>query len=109
MGIGLGIILLVIGLANPEAWVAGQNSERYKTTGKLDLHYLASLGVDAAPTIADGLPEDLSRCILGDADSALGDDLLEWNLGRARAAALTTGASAAPPVGQPGCPRTIGE
>lgn len=101
--------LLVIGLANPEAWVAGQNIERYETTGKLDLDYLASLGVDAAPTIADGLPEDLSRCILGDADSALGDDLLEWNLGRARAAALTTGASAAPPVGQPGCPRTIGE
>jgi hypothetical protein len=79
-------LLLVIGLANPEAWVAQQNIERYQDTGKLDLDYLATLGPDAVPVIGEGLPPDLARCVLGvqhRPDTT--DDWLAWNLGRSRA------------------------
>lgn len=100
--------LLVIGLINPEAWVATQNLERYQTTGKLDLAYLATLGPDAAPVIADGLPDELSRCVLTRPDSGTGGDVLEWNLGRQRAAALKPAVSAEPGVRLAGCPATIG-
>ena len=55
----MGALRLVIGLANPEAWVAQQNIDRYHATGKLDAAYLASLGADAAPTTRAGLPPDL--------------------------------------------------
>ena len=37
----LALFVLVIGLANPEAWVAQQNIDRYHATGKLDAAYLA--------------------------------------------------------------------
>ena len=46
--------VLVGGLANPEAWVAQHNIDRYEATGKLDVAYLATLGPDAAPTIVAG-------------------------------------------------------
>jgi two-component sensor histidine kinase len=82
------VFLLVGGLANPEAWVAQRNVERYHATGKLDPYYLADLGSDAAPAIASGLPSDLAVCILEGQSDPRGDDLLEWNLGRVRAAAL---------------------
>jgi two-component system, OmpR family, sensor histidine kinase BaeS len=82
--------LLLIGLANPEGWVARQNIERYDETGKIDTLYLSTLGPDATPTIVAGLPEDLARCAVGPADGVENgtgaDDLLSWNLGRARAA-----------------------
>ena len=102
------VFLLVMGIANPEAWVAGQNIERYEATGKLDLDYLASLGPDAAPVIAKGLPADVSGCILHRADPESGADLLEWNLGRVRADAVVPGGGS-DQVGRQGCPATIGE
>ncbi len=89
--------LLVIGLGNPEAWVAERNIERYEETGKIDTSYLASLSADAAPTIVEGLPERMAACVLAHARADVivdgvpvaadgpGDDLLAWNLGRARA------------------------
>jgi len=82
------LFILVIGLANPEAWVAQQNIDRYHATGKLDAAYLASLGADAAPTIRAGLPPDLSACIISSQGLPAQDDALGWNLGRARASAL---------------------
>lgn len=82
------LFVLVIGLANPEAWVAQQNIDRYHATGKLDAAYLASLGADAAPTIRAGLPPDLSACIISSQGLPAQDDALGWNLGRARASAL---------------------
>lgn len=112
--------LLMIGLANPEAWVAERNIERYEATGKLDLDYLSSLGPDAAPTIVERLPAELSGCALS-ATGVTGDDLLEWNLGRDRAAAaVSEGTGAVDDRALPGtdpissisagdCPRTIGE
>ncbi|WP_127128757.1 DUF4153 domain-containing protein [Georgenia sp. SYP-B2076] len=91
--------LLVIGLSNPEAWVAGQNIDRYHETGKIDTAYLATLGADATPTIARRLPEELARCAVG--GPARGDDVWSWNLGRSRAAEAWPG-----PAGLPGdCPR----
>ncbi|MDD9205139.1 DUF4173 domain-containing protein, partial [Georgenia sp. 10Sc9-8] len=71
-------ILLVIGMANPEAWVARQNIERYEETGKIDTAYLSTLGPDAVPAITEGLPADLTRCVLGDEPPPSPDDLLSW-------------------------------
>ncbi|MCK6209391.1 DUF4173 domain-containing protein [Georgenia sp. EYE_87] len=92
--------LLAIGLANPEGWVARQNIERYEETGKIDTHYLATLGPDATPAIVDGLPARLARCAVGVPDDAAPRDLLSWNLGRARAAGLAPAAGA----DRSGCP-----
>ncbi|USQ75073.1 DUF4153 domain-containing protein [Ornithinimicrobium cryptoxanthini] len=102
------VFLLVIGLMNPEAWVAQRNIDRYAETGRVDLSYLASLGPDATPVIVDGLPEELARCVVGAPEPAPQDDPLEWNLGRARADAVVPGGGT-DRVGRPGCPTTIGE
>ena len=91
------VLLLVGGLANPEAWVAERNIERYAATGKLDVRYLESLGDDAVPTIVAGLPPDVLACL---SPRPVGStSVLEWNLGRQRAAEAlaTTGAGAAGP------------
>ncbi|MEE2035315.1 DUF4173 domain-containing protein [Rhodococcus sp. CC-R104] len=100
-------LLLAIGLADPEAWVARQNIERYEATGKLDLASLSSLGADATPTIERDLPADLARCVItGQYRPAGDDDLLGWNLGRSRAADI-------PGYGDDavrgGCPAQVGE
>ena len=84
------VFVLAIGLADPEAWVAQRNIDRFEATGKLDAAYLASLGADAAPTIRSGLPQDLSACILSSRGLPETDDALGWNLGRSRARALGT-------------------
>ena len=81
--------VLVGGLANPEAWVAQRNIDRYQATGKLDAAYLRSLGADATPTIVAGLPRDVSACIVLPstiAARAAREDVLSWNLGRSREA-----------------------
>ena len=56
----------VLGLAsiNPDAWVAGRNIDRFEAKGEIDLSYLQSLSRDAAPVIADRLPEDVAACVL---------------------------------------------
>jgi hypothetical protein len=79
--------VLVGGLANPEAWVAQRNVDRYAVTGALDAAYLSTLGPDAAPTIVAGLPRAVASCIV-QPDPTARDDALAWNLGRSRAAAL---------------------
>ncbi|PFG41319.1 signal transduction histidine kinase [Georgenia soli] len=94
-------LLLAVGLANPEGWVARQNIERYQETGKIDTWYLASLGPDAVPAVVDGLPEELQRCALPAAEDARPDDLLEWNLGRSRAAELVPSGA---PADRSDCP-----
>ncbi|WP_127573816.1 DUF4153 domain-containing protein [Georgenia faecalis] len=76
--------LIVIGAANPDAWVAAQNIDRFEETGKIDTAYLSTLSPDATPTILAGLPRDLAACSLRPVDPPA--DLLSWNLGRARAA-----------------------
>ncbi|WP_269813206.1 DUF4153 domain-containing protein [Ornithinimicrobium sediminis] len=99
-------LLLAVGLADPEAWVARQNIERFEATGRLDLDYLATLGADAVPVVEEGLPPDLAWCVLGRRDVS-SDDALGWNLGRARAADVL-----AAPWPQPAtedCPGQVGE
>ncbi|QIK66922.1 DUF4173 domain-containing protein [Nocardioides sp. HDW12B] len=100
----LGGATLLLGLAavNPDAWIAEHNLERYAETGKVDWTYLQGLSDDAVPVLTDDsrLSEDEQRCGLGLRVPA-GDDWLEWNLGRQRAAADVE-ASVPPPVD--GCP-----
>ncbi|PKW26330.1 DUF4153 domain-containing protein [Phycicoccus duodecadis] len=77
---------------NPDAWVAGQNIDRFEASGRIDTLYLSTLSADAAPVIAQRLPADVAGCILEAPDpeatsSGRTDDALSWNLGRSRAAA----------------------
>lgn len=55
------------------------------------------------PTIVAGLPDELARCATWDGGHGrTPDDLLSWNLGRARAAEVeSAGAGEARPVGCP--------
>ncbi|WP_035770076.1 DUF4153 domain-containing protein [Arthrobacter castelli] len=103
------VLLLAIGLANPEAWVAQQNIDRYEATGKLDLQYLSTLGADATPVIAEGLPAELAQCVIAQqpVPGASTDDWLAWNLGRARAEAVPAYGPGEVPVGS--CPDQIGQ
>ena len=76
---------------NPDAWVAGRNIDRFDAGKSLDTAYLSTLSADATPVIVDRLPAEVASCILSGPDSSGGpfageDDLLAWNLGRARAA-----------------------
>jgi signal transduction histidine kinase len=77
--------LLGIAAINPDAWIAQRNIDRFEETGKLDWSYLSSLSADAIPTLLT-LPEPYRSCALSD-PPALDDedDVLSWNLGRARA------------------------
>ncbi|MBG6180951.1 DUF4153 domain-containing protein [Arthrobacter sp. CAN_A1] len=80
-------LLLAIGVANPEAWVAQQNITRFEVTGKLDVAYLASLGADASPAVVAGLPEEVAQCVIAlQPVPETTDDWLGWNLGRELAA-----------------------
>jgi two-component system sensor histidine kinase BaeS len=84
------VALLGLAAINPDAWVAQRNIDRWEATGELDLRYLQTLSADAAPVIVDGLPEEVSRCVLqmlplGSLDPQVLDDARAWNLGRSRA------------------------
>jgi signal transduction histidine kinase len=77
---------------NPDAWVAGQNIDRFEATGKVDTLYLSSLSADATPVIAERLPREMAACVItppADVEvfggKASDDDVLGWNLGRSRA------------------------
>jgi hypothetical protein len=73
--------LLLLGLANPDAWIAEHNLDRLRTTGKVDWSYLEGLSQDAAPTFADRAPERL-RCLRTyDGEQTW----TSWNLARSRA------------------------
>jgi hypothetical protein len=76
-------LLLGLALANPDAWIAEHNIDRYQATGKVDWSYLRGLSLDAAPTLAD-LPPEQAACALGD-PSPEQDGWAGWNLARARA------------------------
>lgn len=95
--------VFTIGFAalNPDAWVAGQNIDRFEATGKVDTLYLSTLSDDAAPVIAERLPAAMASCVLADrAADVLDDDWLSWNLGRSRADAAV---AALPPSSTVSC------
>ena len=76
---------LVLGLAvaNPDAWIAQHNIERYEATGKVDWSYLQGLSFDATETLVALPPED-AACALGDTTPEK-DTWAGWNLARAQA------------------------
>jgi signal transduction histidine kinase len=75
--------LLVLAIADPDAWIAEHNVQRYEATGKIDYSYLRSLSQDAAPVLS-ALPPEEAACALGD-PSPERDGWASWNLSRARA------------------------
>jgi hypothetical protein len=77
-------LLLGLGLANPDAWIARHNIDRYETTGKVDWSYLRGLSADAAPTLA-ALPPEEAACAL-ESPTPEKDGWAGWNLSRQRAA-----------------------
>lgn len=75
-----GGMLAVLLLANPAAWAAGHNLDRYHDTGKLDVVYLGTLGPDAAGVVADRAPEFLP-CLAGQVpDRAWDATWRDWTL-----------------------------
>jgi hypothetical protein len=83
---------------NHEGWIASENIDRYRTTGKLDVVYITrDLSPNAIPVIVSklsALPEpvrtDLHDAILkryGDARRVQQDQWFEWNLHRTQARA----------------------
>lgn len=81
------LVVLGLGVMNPEAWIAEKNVERYRDTGKIDSAYLATLGPDARPAIVRGLPPQIAQCSVPPAGRNTAP--IEWNLGRQRAADAT--------------------
>jgi two-component system, OmpR family, sensor histidine kinase BaeS len=94
---------------NHEAWIAHENIQRFRATGRIDLAYLgAGLSLDAAPVIVRLLPSLSTSCA-----GALRRDLAlhyseaesdhawyEWNLRRSRglAALRAAGVTLTPPL-----------
>lgn len=77
---------------NTDAWIAQRNLDRFATTGKVDIHYLAAgLSPDAYPTLVRALPKlpQPTRAELGQQLTVAGswrlrgvDEWYEWNLRR---------------------------
>ncbi|MEO5708970.1 MAG: DUF4173 domain-containing protein [Nocardioidaceae bacterium] len=75
------VSLLALATADPDAWIARHNVDRFEQTGKVDRVYLAGLSDDALPVLArSGFGP---ACL--EATSSSDNDWLEWNLGRHRA------------------------
>ena len=79
-------LLLLLAAANPDAWIAQHNLDRYEATGEVDWTYLQGLSADAVPVLAT-LPDQVVGCALRGREPG-DDDWLEWNLGRQRAEPL---------------------
>jgi hypothetical protein len=99
-------LLLGLAIANPDAWIAQHNIERYEATGKVDWFYLQGLSDDATPTLAELSGQD-RRCALGGREVHR-DGWAGWNLSRARAFDVLDGADPAPAVGCGGPAEPLG-
>ncbi|WP_328518426.1 DUF4153 domain-containing protein [Actinoplanes oblitus] len=85
--VGLAVLMLLgLGVLDPEGYAASRNALRYEHSGKIDAWYLRALSADATPALTR-LPDPVRRCTL----SWIAEDLKEpdpwyaWNLGRQRA------------------------
>jgi hypothetical protein len=95
--------LLGLAAANPDAWIAEQNLDRYAETGRVDWYYLQGLSADAVP-VFEGRSDVEVRCGTPRGWSH-DEDWLSWNLGRSRAAAVAVEAPAGATPGRPDpCP-----
>ena len=95
-------LMLGLAVANPDAWIAEHNIERYQATGKVDWSYLQGLSFDATETLVALPPED-AACALGDTTPEK-DTWAGWNL--ARAQAFDALASFVPPA-RAGCSEVV--
>jgi uncharacterized protein DUF4153 len=86
--VGLATLAVMV-YGNPDAWVANAALQRYRATGKIDVLYLSTLSLDAAPTlltIADALPADCATYVRWTVLSKdRHADWYEWSARRARA------------------------
>jgi len=108
---GVVAVMLLVGFSfgNPEAWVVAHNGARYRTTGKLDTGYLASLSLNAAPALVSLLSETPPECgqyLRRDLGAAYGLELarpqrmrwFEWNVRRVRGLAALRSVGIARPT-----------
>jgi two-component system, OmpR family, sensor histidine kinase BaeS len=56
------VALVALAFANPDAWIARHNIERYQTSAAIDWVYLDGLSADAAPALAE-LPAADRACL----------------------------------------------
>lgn len=91
--------LLAFSVLSPDALIARRNVDRYETTGKMDVGYLATLSEDAIPAVAD-LPEPLRGCVMSEIALERGTlynhGWTEYNLSRARARSVLERANVSP-------------
>ena len=78
--------LAALAFANPDAWIARHNIERYQASERIDWYYLEGLSADALPEIAALPPADLA-CLQRPVKPAA-RDLWSWNWGYHRAKGL---------------------
>jgi uncharacterized protein DUF4153 len=98
-GVAAIVAFVVLLYWNHEAWIADRNIDLYATTGKLDVVYLTrDLSADAFPTLVSRLqtlPEPGKTQLQGALKLRYkrlhADQWFEWNLGRARARAVSGG------------------
>ena len=81
--------LLVFSLANPERRIAERNIDRWETTGRIDVYYLADLSADAVPALVQlPLPERQRATAIVQYRLRYGDPWSSANLSRSRAREL---------------------
>lgn len=90
-------MLLAFALANPDAWIARHNLDRYETTGQLDWVYLSELSEDATGEMIEVDDPVLRACLLQRQALDDPDEGWEsWNLARQRSDDLLAGVEIAP-------------
>jgi signal transduction histidine kinase len=105
--LGGAALVLLLAVADPDAWIARTNVERLDTTGRVDLAYLGGLSADAVPALRE-LPPDVRDCVLADLAGRAGREEgarkpWEWNLGARHLDGLAVG----PAAGRVTCPGVL--
>jgi hypothetical protein len=79
-------VAIALTVANPDAWIAERNVDRFEQVGRIDVAYNATLSADAAPALV-ALPPEVSNAVLSEQRDRLatGDGLRGFNLARERA------------------------
>ena len=92
------VALVGLNAYDPDARIASLNIARYERTGKLDLHYLEGLSLDAVPAL-DALADEPRRCAFASMRDRLEHDPSLWsfNVARERARGLLQGEPALMP------------
>jgi hypothetical protein len=57
------LFLAAFSYGNPEQWVVRRTLERYRATGKVDVSYLATMSLNAAPAVVTSMAALPSQCV----------------------------------------------